>query len=78
MRCPCAFRPRRLAQTGVAETYGRGSKFEVLLEVIFVAGVIYDELGQRLKGSKISFRETVVEFDLEHDDNSAWQVQDFG
>ena len=43
-----------------------------------MAGVIYDELGQRLKGSKISFRETVVEFDLEHDDNSAWQAQDFG
>jgi hypothetical protein len=27
---------------------------------------------------KIAFCETVVEFDLERDDDSVWQAQDFG
>ena len=31
-----------------------------------------------LKGSKVAFCETVVEFDLGHGDDSVWQVQDFG
>jgi hypothetical protein len=31
-----------------------------------------------LKGLKIAFCETVVEFDLGHDDDSAWQALDFG
>ena len=31
-----------------------------------------------LEGPKIAFCETVVEFDLGHDDYSVWQVQHFG
>ena len=31
-----------------------------------------------LKGSKASFCETVVGFDLGHDDDSVWQVRHFG
>ena len=31
-----------------------------------------------LKGSKISFCETVFVFDLGHDDDSVWQVRRFG
>jgi hypothetical protein len=31
-----------------------------------------------LEGSKVSLCETVVMFDLGHDDDSAWQVQHFG
>ena len=50
-------------------------KNEVCLEIIFRADAIF--VG-RWKGFKNAFSETVVEFDLGHDDDSVWQVQDFG
>ena len=35
-------------------------------------------LDDALKGLKVSFCETVIIFDLRHDDDSVWQAQHFG
>jgi len=42
------------------------------------AGAVFGEHGCTLKGSKVSFCETVVIFDFGHDGGSVWQVQHFG
>ena len=59
----------------VAKTLASVGENEVCLEIIFRADAIF--VG-RWKGFKNAFSETVVEFDLGHDDDSVWQVQDFG
>ena len=43
-----------------------------------MAGAVFGELDDVLKGSKASFCETVVIFDLGHDDDSVLQVWNFG
>jgi len=55
----------------VAKTLPGVGKSEALL-----AGAIFGELARRFERFQITFCETVIKFDLGHDDDSMWQ--DFG
>ena len=56
-----------------------GSKGEVVSEIIFiVARTIFDELGPCFEMVEHLVYETVDIVDLEHDDDSLWQVQHLG
>ena len=56
---------------GTLRTFGFGCHFAWQAQYLV-------KLQDVLEGSKVSLCETVVMFDLGHDDDSAWQVQHFG
>ena len=71
-RLPTPFHPRGMQAryfVHIAKTLARWFQTSC-----FVACAVFGELDNVLKGSKISFCETVVIFDLVHDDDFAWQA----